>query len=204
MTLFNRTQLIASGLLPPLTKLINVSFSASHDTSGILSTIARLRREDQFIDELGEHPDTFVYILRTVGSEELVATAYASRYEGVTEWPEGPGKERTWQRLGVPEDGTEAWELHMLAVSPEFQRQGLADYMMRIVDGEVLRRAGGRRERLVMYISTVKQTNEAFYLKRGFRENYCVDWPVGTFNSERAFTVAHMEREVRMEDEGGR
>lgn len=198
VTLFNRAQLIASGLLPPLETLINQSFNASHASSGILSARPRLRYAGQFMEELGEHPDTFVYIVRTADADEMVATAYASRYEGVTAWPEGPG-ERTWQRLGIPGDGVQAWELHMLAVSPSFQRHGLADYLMGLVDGEVGRRAAGPGRRLVLFISTVKETNERFYAKRGFGESYCVKWPVGHFGSERAFTVTHMEREIRAE-----
>lgn len=208
VTLYNRAQLISSGLLPRLETLINLSFNsqAGRATGGILPSHDRLRYEGQLLEELGHAPDTFVYIIRTADAGELIGTAYASRYEGVEQWPEGPGVERTWERLGVPDDGTEAWELHMMAVHPGYQRQGLADRLMGLVDGKIARRAGAGDEkglrRLALFISTIKETNEAFYLKRGFKEKYAVAWPKGHLGSERGFTVVHMDREIRVDGEG--
>lgn len=199
VTLYNRAQLIGSGFLPPLESLINIAFASR--TGAILPSIDRLRREGQYLEELGHAPDTFVYIVSAVDSGELIATAYASRFEGVSEWPEGPG-ERTWERLGVAEEGTNAWELHQLAVSPDYQRQGLAEYLIRLVDAEIVRREvsvnGVVGKKLVLYISTIKQTNEAFYLRKGFEEVYSVDWPPGHLGSETGFTVAHMDREIKV------
>lgn len=197
VTLFNRAQLISSGLLGTLHTFINRAFNSQFGRRiGILSALPRLRYEGQLLDELGEHPETFFFVVRVVETGVICGTAYASRYEGVEAWPEGG--ERTWQRLGVPEAGVNAWELHLLAVDPAFQWQGLANYLMRIVDEEVLRRSGdsgGACERSVVLISTVKETNEAFYLKRGYKEDYHVKWPDGHMSS-RAFTVVHMSRDI--------
>lgn len=206
--LLNRPQLIDSGLLPQLQDLINVSFASQHARStGILEGVPRLRHDDQLLEEMGHAPGTFVYIISTLpdsgaGENELIGTAYASRYHGVTQWPEGPGKERTWERLGIPPPDTEAWELHMMAVRPGYQRQGLAAYLMDLVDAEVMRRSEEGKKR-VLFISTIKQSNEAFYLRRGFEESYSVEWPVGHMGSRAPFTVVHMDREIRGRDSDG-
>lgn len=202
--LLDRTQLIASGLLPQLTTLINVSFNSQHTKAenGILTNHDRLTRDDQLLEEFGHAPGTFVYIITTANGAELVGTAYASLYVGVEQWPEGPG-ERVWERLGLVEEGWEAWELHMMAVHPGYQRQGLADYLMRLVDAEVVKRHE-ERKRLVLYISTIKETNESFYLRKGFKEKYAVHWPAGTFGSAVGFTVVHMDREIRVAEESGK
>ena len=207
VTLFNRAQLISSGLLPALTTLINLSFNSQpgrREGGGILRGHDRLRYDDQLLEELGLAPDTFVYIIRTVDDGELIGTSYAERYEGVEQWPEGPG-ERTWSRLGVTNAQMEAWELHMMAVHPAYQRQGLANYLMDIVDEEIARRASesGSGKSLVLYISTIKQSNEAFYVARGFKEKYAVEWPAGHLGSESGFTVTHMDRAIKGRSMGG-
>lgn len=206
--LFNRQQLIDSGLLPQLQDLINVSFASQHARqTSILEGVPRLRHDGQLLEEMGHAPETFVYIISTIPSSgleesELISTAYASRYHGVTQWPEGPGKERTWERLGIPPPDTEAWELHMMAVHPGYQRQGLAGYLMELVDAEVVRRSEEGKKR-VLFISTIKQSNEAFYLRRGFEESYSVPWPEGHLGSRAPFTVVHMDRKIRGRDVNG-
>lgn len=62
-----------------------------------------------------------------------------------------------------------------MAVSPEHQKQGLAGYLMRIFDAEVIRRGAEEGKHLVLYISTIKEMDERFYLGAGSRRTTW--WP---------------------------
>lgn len=61
-SLYNRAQLISSGLIPPLETLINLSFNSLHGTAthGFLRGHDRLRAPGQLLEELGHAPETFV------------------------------------------------------------------------------------------------------------------------------------------------
>jgi len=174
--------------------------SQSCRDQGILQAHDRLRSPGQQLAEIGHDPETFIFVIQVESTGEICGTAYATRYQGVEEWPEGPG-ERTWERLGVEASGIEAWELHMMAVHPNFQRQGLADYLLKITDREILRRCGPAvGVKRVMLISTVKETNERFYTRKGFVLDYAVKWPDGHRDS-KAFTVIHMRREIKASED---
>ncbi|KAI7497584.1 hypothetical protein KC367_g5759 [Hortaea werneckii] len=227
--------------------MINRSFSQSHahsSTTGgkalIPSHLDRLNSPEEFLAQVGSDEGTFVYII-TYDSPDRgdvpVATAGAHRYDapvlettGEEEGGEAGQGRKVFRRVGLPERAMEiaamevdvhCWELKVMAVDVEAQGQGLASYLMKLVDGEVKKRFGsligansdgkiaspaaakgdasnvdaGRR-RLFMLLTTLKEINEDLYARRGYQKDYETWHAPGTLGSETGFTVVHMSREM--------
>ena len=214
LTLFTPSQLAASPLLKPLSTVINAAFATQgHQINGesVLSA-ARLRYDGQLIDELGAGTGTFTYVLHSRdedGKETVIATASAKRYLGKVEiagMQDFQQTGNTFTRFGPVAEGREMWELSTMAVDGRFQRQGLAGYLMKITEAEVVRRfrggnVKGKGRKLIMAITTIKEVNEIFYRKRGFETDYEVVFPVGHMESVTGFTITHMSKEVAVDEE---
>ena len=210
VALFSAAQLAGSRLLPSLYNVINKAFRGGHVKDGVtLVGDDRLVYENQFLDELGNAPDTFVYALYYSSTDTIVGTASAKRYLGntISKTFDKSKTEKgdTFKRRGSVPPNSEAWELSTMAVDPSLQRQGVAAYLMKLVDAEVKRRfTVGMQARqdldsafpkqLIMRITTIKEQNEAFYSKRGFFKDYEIAYPKGHLGSERGFTVIHMSK----------
>lgn len=145
----------------------------------------RLRYVGQFVDDLAEAPEAMVYIIYYSGTNDIAATATVKRYLGNdTPLSEIP---HPWHRVGPVPPNTEAWELKTMAVDPALQGQGLAGYLMRLVESAVIRRfkdsrqrsKTARSDRLVMMLTATKEKYGAFYEKRGFVEDYAVQYEKG-------------------------
>jgi len=213
VTQYEPYQLVGSPLLAPLRRLVNKAFSVSHaQTGGVVlpANIDRLRSEDEFLQNMGTDPGTFNYMITYAGTDEIIGTVGAHRYVvPVLEAVAGGGREgqrSTFARVKAPVGGdgkAEMWELKLMATDVSLQRQGLASYMMALTEAEVKRRFkaealanGGSEEqvRLVMVLTTIKELNEAFYLRRGYVFDYETVHERGFMGSETGFTVNHMSK----------
>lgn len=203
ITLYNPPDLAQCTCLGSLFKVVNAAFSISHDSKGLLpSGINRLRTDDQFVKEIGSDPGTFTYIMTYTGTDEMVGTASAQRWYGAMDEVvlDDEGRSQTFKRKGKLEPDVENWELRLMAVSSDVQRQGVAGLLMRMVDEEVVRRFRRAREldgeqlRLVMILTTITEVNADFYARKGYAEDYESKFPPGWMGSENGFGVVHMSR----------
>ena len=205
LSVYSPSQLKTSPFLPDLHQLVNAAFEWSHSATEILNSTKRLSHENQYIEELGDDPETFVLIVRFVDTDQIIATAYASRYLGVASVPDD-GQDRTWKRIGLVPDDADAWELRNMVVHPRCQSQGLAQFLMKTIEDGVkiasdaaarsIAQDNPRPRRLLMYLATVKEIQGGFYLKRGYREDYSVEHPSGHLGSVKGFSVVFMSKEI--------
>ncbi|EME78211.1 uncharacterized protein MYCFIDRAFT_200509 [Pseudocercospora fijiensis CIRAD86] len=111
-------------------------------------------------------------------------------------------KNSPWVRRLEVENGFEEWELKMMATDPDLQGQGLAGYMMTLVEDEVIRRFsekqftnttthGDLAKRLKITLSTPAEVTGSFYLRTGYKLDY---------ENERGeghnFHIAFMSKEI--------
>ncbi|KAI7545838.1 hypothetical protein KC331_g5979 [Hortaea werneckii] len=235
----------SEGQFIKLFQMINRSFSQSHAHSSktggrplIPAHLDRLNSPEEFLAQVGSDEGTFVYIITYTSSDGgagdvPVATAGAHRYDapvlettGEEEGGEAGQGRKVFRRVGLPQRAMEVagsgvdvdcWELKVMAVDVEAQGQGLASYLMRLVDDEVKKRfwslggvngdgnapaqgiesnLGAGRRRLFMLLTTLKEINEDLYARRGYQKDYETWHAPGTLGSETGFTVVHMSREM--------
>lgn len=207
-TLFSPEQFAESKFLPSMQKVANEAYSAAHVKGGYLpSHILRVPTQQYLIDELGDRPGTFTYIIHA-GDTDVIGTAtmrpfsLLPREELPDITPEQLEKVRrngTWTRsVGLPPD-VQGWELKMMFVSLDAQRQGLADLLMRLCETEAERRssvAGTDPTKILFMLTCVEELMGAFYKKKGYKEDSKTWQPIGTFESETGFTVLHMSKSI--------
>ncbi|KAK5123001.1 hypothetical protein LTR85_003567 [Meristemomyces frigidus] len=235
VTLYEPAQLAKSPAIPALYHVINRAFSESHAGTGVLpASIDRLDSPEQFLQQVGNDPGTFVYIITWTGTDEPIATVGAHRYvtpvvisdvgsgkQGSTfkrvHLPKAPrreieGREAWHQRVQSPttspaDAGMETWELKTMAVDTKLQGQGLASYLMKLVDEEVKRRFRATllaestdeqmyaaRRQFHMVLTTLKECNETFYARRGYMHDYETAHEPGFLGSPTGFHVLHMSK----------
>lgn len=201
-TLYTPSQIAAEEeLVAGLRTLVNHAFSASHEAHGAMpGTIERLQTPQQLVSELGSDDNaTFSYILTSNSTNQILATASGKRWTGKTE-PAEPvqGNKGSFIRYGAQSEDSEQWELSTMAVDPSLQRQGLAVWLMGMVEEEIRRRweERGEKKGLVLLLTTLKEINGEFYAKRGYVVDYEKKFPPGWLQSVDGFSVAHMSRRV--------
>jgi len=142
----------------------------------------RLRSDGQFFEELGTEPGTFTYIIYYTGTDDVVGTASAKRYLGrmlVVDQADDRDSRRaaTWKRFGPVPHEAAAWELSTMAVDPDVHKQGIASYLMKLVEDEMRSRYRAILEeasedekpnRLWTLITTIKERHFDFYSRRNF------------------------------------
>ncbi|KAK3116864.1 hypothetical protein LTR53_002358 [Teratosphaeriaceae sp. CCFEE 6253] len=219
-TLYEPAQLAASPLIPALHKLINRAFDHSHRTKGIPINIDRLPTTNDYIQQVGTDPGTFVYVVTWTATGEPVATAGAHRYVGGEVMAQGAEEGReaarsAFTRVRLPAataaeaggERAEVWELKLMAVDIAYSGRGLASYLMKLVDREVLvRRKGGGvggkgaggegagRGEVWMVLTTVTEANGEFYRRRGYAEDYETVHGPGFMGTPGGFRVVHMSK----------
>ncbi|KAI4148189.1 MAG: hypothetical protein LQ340_005185 [Diploschistes diacapsis] len=207
MYLFEADQLAASHMLPSFLPPINAAFSANHPPY-LPASLVRLRTTDEFRNELGPEAFTYglVYADDTEEAKDILATVSGKPFR----WLEPEVKDpeyRTFyydkEHAGKP--NTETWELKLMVVDPNLQRNGLASLMLGLVETEIRRRfeekklletkisqEDGRRgntapdRKLRLLLQTLYEMNGEFYRKRGWtlignrkRERGCMGSEVG-------------------------
>jgi GNAT superfamily N-acetyltransferase len=203
VTLYASRDLKPAGLVPRLHDLINTAFGASHNVSGCFPAESkRLNSPNQLVQELSGR-GIFTYVVTYTGTKTVIGVASAKRYKDtVTLKPASSDDQKSaFTRSGVFGPHSEGWELSLMAVDPSLQRQGLAGLLMNLVESEVKRRfVIDRAERglpdlkLVMLLTTVKEINWNFYVRRGYQLDYETSYGPGWLESETGFTVVHMSK----------
>jgi len=207
ITLYASRDLEPAGLIPGIHDLVVHAFGASHNTSGIFPDESRrLDSHHQLVQELSG-PGTFTYVITYTGTKTVIGVASGKRYkDAVVSKPlskEDP--KSTFIRSGVYGPKSEGWELSLMAVDPSLQRQGLAGLLMNLVESEVKRRfVLGRAERglpelgLIMLLTTVKEINWGFYVRRGYQLDYETVHEPGWLGSSTGFHVVHMSKQAEV------
>ncbi|KAF2765611.1 hypothetical protein EJ03DRAFT_354665 [Teratosphaeria nubilosa] len=206
VTRYKPRQLINSPLVQPIFTLTNDAYSESHSKSSTLPhSTKRLDDPDAFLRGLGFDAGTFCFIVCWRDTDESIATIGAHKYVSpVFEADAGLGsgkKGTTFVRIQLPDKigpDAEIWELKSLAVDVRLQGRGLASYLMKLVDEEVLRRlseAPSGKE-LWMVLTTMKEANFGFYGRKGYASDYENVYEKGYMESETGFTVVHMSRRL--------
>jgi GNAT superfamily N-acetyltransferase len=163
----------------------------------------RLQSHGQLVQELSG-PGMFTYVITYTGTDTVIGVASAKRYKVISSPPAELGiQKRAFTRIGASEPNTEGFELSSMAVSPSLQRQGLAGFLMTLVEEEVKRRfliaradTGPPDLGLVMLLTTVKEINSKFYTRRGYSLDYETSHEAGFLGSESGFSVAHMSKKI--------
>lgn len=212
VSVYEPAQLAQAPSIPALYHLINRAFSESHAGCGALpASLDRLDSPAQYLSQIGNDPGTFVYIITWVGTDEPIATAGAHRYvTPVVVSDVGSGEQgTTFKRVQLPKASgaeVETWELKLMAVDLALQGQGLASYLMALVDEEVKRRfkasvlaesANGQTRatpQLHLVLTTLKECNETFYARRGYINDYEDAHGPGFLGSPTGFSVLHMSK----------
>lgn len=190
VTIFNQTQLLSSPYVPSLIKTVNTAFRVIHASRPELgmSLDDRIGSPDQFTAALSLDPATFIIVISHPGSHEVIATANCRHYYGPN-----PGNTSPWARTIPREDDADEWELKLMAVNPDVQKQGVAGYMLKLVEEEIVKRSqadldqrkGVSNERhtdtdvtlkrVRMVLCTPREMLGSFYAKRGYHKDYEVE-----------------------------
>ncbi|QIW98936.1 hypothetical protein AMS68_004454 [Peltaster fructicola] len=210
ITLFSPAQLAQSNFLSSLQTVANDAFRGGHASAKVLpANVDRIVSKQYLLDEVGRAPGTFTYIIHhTDNDTEVIATATMWRFankpvlEVVGATPsqlETARRNATFHRHDPLPPGIEGWELKLMCVNPNAQKQGLASILLDLCEGEMLRRVTGRdQDRSVneirFVLTTIHEINGKFYAKRGFIIDSQVYHPVGTMDSATGFTVSHMSK----------
>jgi len=209
ISLFQPPGLMESSLLPSIQSLLNRSFSAAHTRFNLLPAgVDRLEIPEQFLSELGADPGTFTLIVQFSGSDDVVATASAHRYIApvfIVDQGAVTGR-KVFSRMKPPRGGpAEYWELKLMAVDPRLQRQGLAGLLMQLVEDQIKRvysasyaslDDSAERPKLYSVLTTMKEVNHAFYVKRGYVDDYETSHGPGELGSETGFSIIHMSKRI--------
>ncbi|KAG7009537.1 hypothetical protein G7Y79_00002g006520 [Physcia stellaris] len=224
-TILSATSLSASPHLPALTTLINTAFSHAHQTghNTVVLTEQRLHSPTQLLEEIG--PDGFcILAFSESGAGELVGTASAKPYtlpgkgegEGgslteVNKLFKRKGEEPFALKQGTSEAEEQereypTWELIPLAISPSLQGLGIASQLINLSIEEIKRRVRDAQKedeeespgkgKVRILLSTLKELNESFFLRKGWRTTSERRFEAGVGGSEAGFGVVEMGRVV--------
>ena len=147
------------------------------------ATVGRLESgPQQLVSELG--PDGFCIIMfeGKVGGK-IIATASAKPYKPTKEgtsygsdtnmlFKRPPGAKETMDAevVGSDVENQSRWELLAFATDIELMGKGIAGQLAEMTNVEVRKRAASEgKTKVVLMLSTMKDLNEPYYLKRGFR-----------------------------------
>jgi GNAT superfamily N-acetyltransferase len=203
-SIFSTAQLSSEAFLASLLETINLAFRQSHSVKPELllrSQGDRLGSIDEFLTGL-QDPESFVLIISRPGSHEVIATSSARRYHGPPRKAPSSGIElrnSPWNRTAEVEPGAEEWELKLMATHPSAQGQGLAKWMMALVEREIVERSKAKQAsanatappNLRMVLCTPRELTGEFYLKRGYTKDYEV-WRGEGYN----FHIIHLSKAI--------
>lgn len=169
---YSARQLAGSPQLPSLFKLVNLAYLVSDQQSFGSSTGDRLKSIDDLILVLNDDPQSFMINLSYIHDpNEVLGTATCRRYYG-------PDADTTkpWSCTHTPDSGVNEWETKMVATQPSLQGKGLASFMLKAVEKEVMTRsqtktgAGEDAKLSKMIICTPTYTE--FYARRDYGKDY--------------------------------
>lgn len=207
--LVNRDELAATQYPQGMMEVINAAFSHGHPPY-IPAEFVRILSPKQMLGELRSGGFSLIVTREAQGAEVVIATGSAvpgdthSSSEAAIEPGEKTSVDRSLEaRRRIP--GVVDWELKHLCVEPGSMRQGLASYILGLLDEEVSARTASmqnettpriqqRKPRIRLMITTVAEMNGRMYQKRGYKTVEFSSYPKGTLGGTEAFQVWHMDR----------
>ncbi|EJD36936.1 hypothetical protein AURDEDRAFT_154485 [Auricularia subglabra TFB-10046 SS5] len=162
----SRDELTASPLLAPLAEITNAAFVRTHAPHIFPYECLRFARPGLRAEELDASAITYV-----LTQDETIIGAVS-------------------EEAASGEPGARA--IRFLAVNIQAQRQGIAVWLMGLAEHNAARREPGRRVRMVL--DTVKEVNEGFYARRGYRTYR--EEPVPPGPTCHGCTVVYMDKIV--------
>ena len=95
--------------------------------------------------------------------------------------------------VGSDVDNQSRWELLAFGTDVSLMGQGLAGQLTELTNAEIRRRAAAEgKTKIVLMLSTMRDVNEPYYLKRGYKTMSVKTFPPGTQGSKDGFSVAEM------------
>lgn len=198
-SIFSSAQIGRSRFLPNLVKTINDAFRQAHASKpelGMTTQGERLGSTEEFLANLSSDPESFILIISYPDSDNVIATASYRRYHGPLQ--DRPVDRNTpWFRTSDVSPDTEEWEMKLMACDLDFQGCGLAAYMMKTGEAEIVQRFHQKHmiargngtavpSKLKLVICTPLELTAQFYLRRGFTMDYQV-WRGEGYNFHIAF-----------------
>ncbi|CAK1359293.1 uncharacterized protein RHO25_002692 [Cercospora beticola] len=201
-SIFSAAQIGTSRYLPNLVKTINEAFRQAHASKpelGMKTQGERLASTEEFLANLSSDPESFILIISYPDSDNVIATASYRRYHGPLKNRPVDRNTPWFRTLDVSPD-TEEYELKLMASALDFQGYGLAAYMMKTGENEIVHRFHQKHmvaqgngttvpARLKLVICTPLELTAQFYSRRGFIMDYQV-WRGEGYN----FHIAFMHR----------
>ena len=213
--LLNSPELSTSSYLDPLRVLLDEVFTWCH-TKGVPgkellpASIGRLQSgPQQLVSEIG--PDGFCIIMFDVEvGGRIIATASAKPYKptkpGTTHGSEvnmlfkrkpveDSNNKDTMDAevVGSDIENQSRWELLAFATDVKLMGQGIAGQLTEMTHAEIRKRAAAEgKTKVVLMLSTMKELNEPYYLKRGYKTMSVNVFPPGTGGSKDGFSIAEM------------
>ena len=211
IALLTQPQLAESRLLALLPPLMNPAFRISHTTSGVLpAEVDRLQSKMQILQELGSDASTYILYSSSTSTapntvSALLATASFQPFTGG--FPaDMSNNAKSFKNAPAPlPEGCIAWELKLMAVDPQIQKRGVASTLLSIIEADVQKRASAisaakaaNGESLIketqLKLSTIREINEEFFLKKGFKVVGEKKHPPGTYGSKTGFTTSDLTK----------
>ncbi|KAF2219531.1 hypothetical protein BDZ85DRAFT_252753 [Elsinoe ampelina] len=201
VTTFDYSELNDVQLIRSLTYTINEAFNLSHVQSRALpASRPRLVDDSAYQTHMGTKGGTLSIVVQHPQSRAVLATVAAKPYIPLSpeEFGKLTGGREIFTRREVPDGaGSQLWEISLLAVSPQYQRRGLASYLMEAVEKRVRQACAARGATDVTFLlCTIKEINGDFYDRKGYKRDYATYQAPGTIGSETGFTVDFMSEVV--------
>ena len=213
--LLNSPELSKSPYLDPLKVLLDEVFCWCHTKAipGKELLPASVRRLEsgpqQLVSEIGPNGFCIIMFDGEVG-RRIIATASAKPYKptksGVTHGSEvnmlfkrKPEEESNnkdtmdAEVVGSDVENQSRWELLAFATDVKLMGQGIAGHLTEMTHAEIRKRAAAEgKTKVVLMLSTMKEVNEPYYLKRGYKTMNVRTFQPGTSGSRDGFSVAEM------------
>ena len=201
-------ELEASPYFLPLVELENIAFNNVHvlgieGKQFLPGTQGRFAYPEQFLEEMG--PDGFCLLSIAEGGEIIGTISAKPFHVGPVSVQKHTHPNKMFKRtVGVEnEEGVKGWELIASCVALRVKGKGLASWLMGESVKEIWKRSreawkveGKGQGKLKLYISTMQETNESYYVRRGFRTTNVIEVPPGVMESRDGFHIAEMVKEL--------
>lgn len=198
----------SASLVKAMMITINAAFKEQSSRTKILDSHQRMVQGSIFEQQLGDDPTTFCIIVSQPEKSFVAGTVAARRFptstlpiERASLTPQGEqlSTRAIFTRTDIPIQYVNSvfWELKILAVHPSMQGQRLGKWLMDTVEDEIKRRTlekDSNASEVIIVLTTVDQHAAPLYIKRGYIIDSQQDYPDGTVNSEKGFTVLHMHK----------
>ena len=212
----NSPELSTSPYLPELADLLDDVFRWAHTKKLpgkelLPASVGRLQAgPQQLVSEIGPEGFCIIMFEGRIGGK-IIATASAKPYKptkaGTTYgsdinmlFKRAPQEDESSNRdtmdadiVGSDVENQSRWELLAFATEVGLMGQGIAGRLAELTNEEIRRRAGREgKGKVVLMLTSMRELNEAYYIKRGWTTMNVKLFAPGTGGSRDGFSVAEM------------